>query len=144
MRKMVFICVAVFLTGYVIGEAIASLEPASQDKKKHARLSPFEAVRWKDSMPEVQVTGVWYELLAINDVAAKDIVAFIKKREGAALLQKRFGEDLVEMMSKMGHELGEKVDLKVRDKDGKTQTLKDVPNTHENRQKILKAGQKED
>jgi hypothetical protein len=54
--------------------------------------------------------------------------------------QKRFEEDLVEMMARMGHEPGEKVTLRVRDvKTRKTEVLKDVPNTHENRQAIRQA-----
>ncbi len=44
------------------------------------------------------------------------------------------------MLAWMGHEPGEKVMLKVRDlKSGKTEILKDVPNTHENRQAIWEA-----
>ena len=116
---------------------------AAQDGgKRYPRLAPFSAVRWKDSTPEVKVKDTWYELLAINDVEAKDIVKFCKDKE-EKLWQKRFEEDLVEMMARMGHEPGEKVTLKLRDlKTDETQVQKDVPNTHENRQAIWEARNK--
>lgn len=112
---------------------------AGEKAKGYPKLAPFSAVRWKDSTPEVKVKDTWYELLAINDVEAKDIVKFCKDKE-EKLWQKRFEEDLVEMMTRMGHEPGEKVTLKVRELDGgKTTVLKDVPNTHDNRQAIWRA-----
>jgi hypothetical protein len=137
MKKTTILLVATFLLG-------AHQPGAAQDKgKRYPKLAPFSAVRWKDSTPEVKVKDVWYELLAINDTEAKDIVKFCKDRE-EKLWQKRFEEDLVEMMARMGHEPGEKVTLKVRDLDsGKTTVLKDVPNTHENRQAIWRARHEE-
>jgi ribosomal protein S3AE len=133
MRTMTILLAAAFLVG-------AHQRGAAQEKAKdYPKLSPFSAVRWKDSTPEVKVKDTWYELLAINDTEAKDIVKFCKDEE-ERLWQKRFEEDLVEMMARMGHEPGEKVTLKVRELEGgKTTTLKDVPNTHENRQAIWRA-----
>jgi len=133
MKKMTILLVAAVLVG-------AHQEGAAQERgKRYAKLAPFSAVRWKDATPEVKVKDTWYELLAIDDTEAKDIVKFCKDRE-EKLWQKRFEEDLVEMMARMGHEPGEKVTLKLRELDtGKTVVLKDVPNTHENRQAIWQA-----
>jgi hypothetical protein len=119
---------------------VAQQTGAAQDKdKRYPKLAPYSAIRWIDPTPEVKVNETWYELVAINDVEAKDIVKFCKEKE-ERLWQKRFEEDLVEMMARIGHEPGEKVTLKVRDlKTGKTETLKDVPNTHANRQAIWEA-----
>ena len=136
MKKVtILLAAAVLVSAYPSG--------AAQDGgKRYPRLAPFSAVRWKDSTPEVKVKDTWYELLAINDVEAKDIVKFCKDKE-EKLWQKRFEEDLVEMMARMGHEPGEKVTLKLRDlKTDKTQVQKDVPNTHENRQAIWEARNK--
>lgn len=118
----------------------ASQRGAAQEKaKRYPKLSPFSAVRWKESTPEVKVKEVWYELLAIDGTEAKDLVKFCKDKDEKSW-QKRFEEDLVEMMARMGHEPGEKVSLKVRDlKTGKTEVLKGVPNTHENRQALWQA-----
>jgi hypothetical protein len=133
MKKLAVLLVATFM--------ISAYQPASVrgDAKRYPKLAPFSAVCWKEATPEVKVKDVWYELLAIDDTAAKDIVSFCKDKEGK-LWQKRFEEDLVEMMARMGHEPGAKVTLKVRDLEGKKiQVLKDVPNTHGNRQAIWKA-----
>jgi hypothetical protein len=133
MKKMTLLLVAAFLAGTPQPGA------AREKDKDYPKLSPFSAVRWKDSTPQVKVKDTWYELLAVNDIAAKDIVKFCKDKE-ERLWQKRFEEDLVEMMARMGHEPGEKVTLTVRDlAGGKTTVLKDVPNTHENRQAIWRA-----
>jgi hypothetical protein len=133
MKKTTILLAATLLVG-------AHPPGAAQERAKgYPKLSPFSAVRWKDSTPEVKVKDVWYELLAIDDTEAREVVKFCKEKE-EKLWQKRFEEDLVEMMARMGHEPGEKVTLKVRDlKTGKTEVLKDVPNTHENRQAIWRA-----
>ena len=133
MKKMAILLAVTFVVG-------AHQQGVAQGKgKRYPKLAPFSAIRWKDATPEVKVKDVWWELLAIDDVEAREIVKFCKDKE-PKLWQKRFEEDLVEMMARMGHEPGEKVTLKVRDlKSGKTKVLKNVQNTHENRQAIWKA-----
>ena len=133
MKTMALLLAATFLVG-------AHQPGAAPGKdKRYPKLAPFSAVRWKDSTPEVKVNDVWYELLAIDGTEAGAVVRFCQRTE-ANLWQKRFEEDLVEMMARLGHEPGEKVTLKVRDlKTGKAETLKDVPNTHANRQAIWEA-----
>jgi hypothetical protein len=133
MKTLAILLTATFL-------ASASQPSAAQERaKRYPKLAPYSAIRWKESTPEVKVNDVWYELLAIDDTEAKEIVQFCKDKE-KDLWQKRFEEDLVEMMARMGHEPGEKVTLKVRDlKTEKTVVLKDVPNTHANRQAIWEA-----
>jgi hypothetical protein len=133
MKKLAILLAATFLVG-------AHQQGDAQEKaKRYPKLAPFSAVRWKEVTPEVKVKDVWYELLAIDDIKAKDVVKFCKDKE-KKLWQKRFEEDLVEMMARTGHEPGKKVTLKVRDlSTRKTEVLKDVPNTHENRQAIWRA-----
>jgi len=133
MKNMTILLAAAFLAG--------THQPgAAQERaKRYPKLAPFSGVRWNESTPEVKVKEVWYELLAVNETEGKDIVKFCKDKE-EKLWQKRFEEDLVEMMARMGHEPGEKVTLKVRELgSGKTKVLKNVPNTHENRQTIWRA-----
>jgi hypothetical protein len=126
------------------GSTEARPAPPAQKKPKwqgYPRLSPFEAVRWRESVPEVRVKGVWYELLSLNGLSSKEIVAFCKsvdKREW----QKRFEEDLIEVLSLMGHDANKRATLKVRQLDsGEDKTLKDVPMTEENRKALWKARQ---
>ena len=52
----------------------------------------------------------------------------------------RIGEDLVEYLSKMGHETGDTVKLKVRNLDtNETSELADVAMTEENLQQVFRA-----
>jgi hypothetical protein len=137
-KKLTVLLAATFLLG-------AHQQGVAQGKAdRYPKLAPFSAVRWKGATPEVKVKGVWYELLAIDGTEAKEIVKFCKDKE-EKLWQKRFEEDLVEMMARMGHEPGEKVTLKLRDlKTGEAEVLEDVPNTHENRQAIWRARHQRD
>ena len=110
--------------------------------EEYPKLAPFSAVRWKDATPQVRVNSdTWYELLELNDLKASKIVAFSKKTYDN-LWQKRFEEDLVEVLSRMGHKPGDTVKLKLRDlKTEKTQVLDRVPMTKENRRALWKARQ---
>ncbi|MEM7231698.1 MAG: hypothetical protein AAF517_05970, partial [Planctomycetota bacterium] len=103
------------------------------------RLAPYPAIRWEKDAPEVQVDGQWYALLAIDDLETAKIVSFCKSTYGG-IWQKRFDEDLVEVLKKMGKTPGREVDLKLRHlESGREEWKRDVAMTHENRSKIWKA-----
>lgn len=101
------------------------------------KLSPFEGLRWSETWtPEVQVNDTWYTLLAIGDLTAEDIVSFCRKT-WPDRAKKRFGEDLVEVLSKMGWEPGKSVDLRVRPiAGGKATILRGVAMTRDKREAI--------
>lgn len=104
--------------------------------RQYAKLSPFSGLRWKDESPEVMVGETWYSLLSIDGIEAAEIVTFCKQEEGRRW-QKRFGEDLVEMLSRMGQKPGKQVDLELLSlEDGKKVSLADVAMTRANRQAI--------
>jgi hypothetical protein len=106
------------------------------------KLAPYNGIRWNDSHPEVRLDGPWYGLDAIDDVSATDIVAFTKKHYPDDIWQKRFEEDLVEVMTKMGDKPGDKVKLTLHTLDTKEKIVRnDVPMTRENRQQIWRDGQ---
>ncbi len=172
MKKIAVLCLATMLTGCgkekTTVPAAPSLdrieakplaEAAISDKKEakaaphgrkelhgrgYPKLSPFEAVHWRGSVPEVRVQGVWYELLSLNGIASKEIVAFLKSVEKKQeWQQKRFEEDLVEVLNVMGHDPGASATLKVRQLDsGQDKVLKDVPMTKENRDALRDARQR--
>lgn len=101
--------------------------------------SPFAAVRWRDAQPEVRVGEEWFELVSLDGIAAAEIVAFSRQTYGDKW-RKRFEEDLVEVLSRMGHEPKDAVQLVVRPVgSSETLTLEDVPNTEANRRAIYKA-----
>lgn len=101
------------------------------------KLSPFSAVRWREpATPDVQVNGTWYELVAIDDDAFARIVDFARQAYGDRW-QKRFEEDLVEVLIGMGARPGVMVNLQLRSLDtGEALVMKDVMMTEENRRQI--------
>jgi len=129
------VCAIIFTTG--------RWWPGDRNWQGYPRLSPFEAIRWQDQTPQVRVGGNWYELLAIDDLDAHNVVAFSQFR-GADTFQKHFDEDLVELLARMGHDPGTSVTLKVKNlSSGTVQTLKDVPMTEQNRDAIWQVGVQE-
>jgi CubicO group peptidase (beta-lactamase class C family) len=116
----------------------------------YPKLSPFTAIRWQDTQPEVQFASAqfppaqgndeWFKLLSINDLPTADIVAFSQNTFGDKW-QKRFEEDLVELLSRMGHPPQDKVTLVIETLTAppETRTLKDIPLTTANRRAIRDA-----
>lgn len=74
--------------------------------------SPFDGLRWEGGEPEVLVEDTWYEPVAIDELAVKDILAKCDQ-VWPGQRAKRFGEDLVEVMVLMGWEGDLSVDLDV-------------------------------
>ena len=73
---------------------------AWQDER---RVSPFEGVRWKEELPEVQVEGTWYGLAGAGKYSVERLVAFARGSEPKDW-KKRFEEDFVAMLALMGVE----------------------------------------
>ena len=115
------------------------IEPVAS--KTFPKKSPFAAVRWQQSQPEVKVGQQWYKFVSLDDLPAAEIVAFSRKTF-ASRWQKRFEEDLVELLSRMGHPPGDTVKLVVQSlTTSKTQVLENIPMTAANRQAIKAAAQ---
>jgi hypothetical protein len=105
----------------------------------HAKLAPFSGVRWGENIPEVQLDGAWYRLMSIDGVGADAIVAFCRTHYEQRW-RKRFEEDLVAVLSQMGHKAGDTVTLVVKTLDrGTLVTREKVPMTAENRAAIWRA-----
>jgi D-alanyl-D-alanine-carboxypeptidase/D-alanyl-D-alanine-endopeptidase len=103
--------------------------------------SPFAAVRWRESQTEVKVGEQWYKLVSLDGLPAAEIVAFSRKTFDSKW-QMRFEEDLVELLSRMGHPPQDTVKLVVQSLTSKeTQALKDIPMTEANRDAIKAAAQ---
>ncbi len=122
----------------------ATTQPGAMPWNGYPRLSPFTAVRWKEQTPEVQVNDAWYELVAINDVPADKIVAFSRSL-GPSMTEKHFEENLIELLTRMGHTPGKTATLKLKELPGGAEkTLTDVPMTEANRQALWEARAKQD
>ena len=107
----------------------------------YPRRSPFKAVRWEDSQPEVKVDDEWYRLIALDGIPTEKMIAFSKETYDEKW-QKRFEEDLVELMTRMGHPPDKTVTLEVQSlTSSEKQTLKEVRMTYANRGAIRSAAQ---
>lgn len=118
------------------------LVPAAQAQQTYDRLAPFTAVRFSatdaGTQVEVHVDDAWSELVSLNDLPAKDIVAFARKRYRGRWA-KRIGEDLVQVLSEMGHPPGRRVKLVLKTRAGKEKTLRRVRMTESNRDAVRNA-----
>lgn len=111
-----------------------------RDGEGYPKASPFSAIRWRDAIAEVQVEETWYELVSLDDHSAGEILKFSRQTFGRSS-KKRFEEDLVELLSRMGHAPQSEVKLVLKSLDsGKTTVLDNVAMTAENRNAILAAG----
>lgn len=100
------------------------------------KLSPYDAIRWEDGQPVVRVGGEWLTLEAIDGVTSDAIARYCRETYDTRW-QKRFEEDLVEVLRGMGHPVGETVDLTVRDPGAaESRLLEGVAMTRANRQAI--------
>ena len=108
---------------------------ASGDDKR----SPFQFVRWKDREPEVRIQRDWYHVVSIGEKPIAEILRFAREKHENRW-QKRFNEDLPQLMREIGMEVGETVSLTLRSlKTGEIETKTDVPMTEENRNAIYSA-----
>ncbi|MEQ8209913.1 MAG: serine hydrolase domain-containing protein [Lacipirellulaceae bacterium] len=116
---------------------LATAEQASG--KAALKTAPFQAIRWQDEQPEVKVKGRWYKLVKLDHLTTEKILAFSRQTYNSKW-QKRFEEDLVELLQAMGHAPNRRVTLEVQPLDSaETKTLKRIPMTKANRESIRNA-----
>jgi len=98
--------------------------------------SPFEDIRWRADTPEVLVDDRWYELEAIDDLKSAFIVGFCQQTSGNRW-RKRFSEDLVQVLNRLGIWWLFSVDLTLRDLEtGKVVIKPDVELNQDLRRRI--------
>lgn len=119
----------------IVGTPIIRLPDPTLDATGFPTLSPFQAIRWREATPEVSVDGAWHELSRIDGIDVHEIIAFSNETYGING-RKRFEEDLVAVMTRMGHPPGDVVSLGMRSLDGIPVNVTGVPMTRENRQAV--------
>jgi hypothetical protein len=140
LKRLLIVACLCFVAFYLVALA-AKLSGDRSEGVGYPRLSPFAAVRWQESQPEVKVGGEWYKLVSLDDLPAEEIVAFSRRTYGDRW-QKRFEEDLVELLSRMGHPPQETVKLVVHSLTSpEMRVLEDVPMTAANRRAIKAAAE---
>ncbi|TWU49753.1 serine hydrolase domain-containing protein [Rubripirellula reticaptiva] len=102
-----------------------------------AKVAPYTGVRWEQDQPTVCVRGQWAKLVSVNDVPIAGIMDFAK-REYKEKAQKRFAEDLVEVLSKMGHQPDWMVTLELKAENGQVERSQ-VLMTAENRKHVRRS-----
>ena len=102
-------------------EAAGWSKPASEFG--YAKVAPFSGVRWEGERPIVRVGKDWRRLVSIDGIPIVRIMGFAREEFGDRA-RKRFGEDLPELLSKMGHSPAWEVNLELATDDGATESLK--------------------
>ena len=116
-HKIVRLALTFVLLALVTTVASLLADQIGRSMRDHfPKLSPFRAIRWKVDLPEVKVEQEWYELLAIDDLTTKEMLDFSRQTYGDDW-RKRFEEDLVELLIKMGHDPGTSVKLDLQQLD---------------------------
>ena len=119
--------------------ALAERDARAAEWRARGQRSPFEAVQWDGTTPNVQVRGKWYELVSMDGLSSAQIVARCQALDPQHW-KKRFEEDLEEVLTRTGHPIGDHTMLEVKDpQTGQVQALLNVPLTRENRQAIWRA-----
>jgi hypothetical protein len=93
---------------------------AFSQKLELEKASPFTAVKWEKEQPVVQFDNKWYHLEKLDDFRTEELLGFCKKQFGSKW-QKRFSEDLVEVLQALGYQPDLKVALQLS-KDGVSNT----------------------
>ncbi|MEE2856676.1 MAG: hypothetical protein VX949_04695, partial [Planctomycetota bacterium] len=107
------------------------------------KASPFDAIRWLEQQPQVQIGGKWYIPVEIDGVQVEKILAKCRK-QWPGQLQKRFAEDLMEAMALLGHEPADTVTLRLKASPAaKEIVLEGIPNTRDKRQKLRAGGDRQ-
>jgi hypothetical protein len=105
----------------------------------HPLLSPFTEVRMHGDAPEVRYAERWYELVSLDGLAAPSILEHCKRTFGSRW-EKRFAEDLVQVLAGMGHSVGREVSLVLIELDTRERVeVARAPMSEANRRLVLRA-----
>ncbi|NUM54317.1 MAG: beta-lactamase family protein [Candidatus Hydrogenedentes bacterium] len=138
-RTIIATLVALILLAIGIGGIFVF---ANLDDDSYEKLAPFTDVRWAEDAPVVEIDGEWHLLFSIDGTDVKDIVAFCQRTYGDKW-QKRFGEDLVQVLTEMGQKPRDTVKLDVLSTATPVaRTTKDVAMTSANRRAVRAAAEK--
>jgi CubicO group peptidase (beta-lactamase class C family) len=111
---------------------LSQRKPVTKDW--YARVAPYSGVRWENDRPIVRVQDKWSPLVSIDGIPIDRIMKFANKEYGD-IAHKRFAEDLVRLLSEMGHEPERTVTLGLKTQDGQVEQLQ-ILMTEENRNLI--------
>ncbi len=100
----------------------------------YAKVAPWTEVRWENDQPFVEIKNQWHTLLSIDGKPVAEVMAFARQQFGSKA-QKRLAEDLVELLTKMGHQPKWEVTLDLENISG-IRLQKCVRMTEDNRNQV--------
>lgn len=109
-------------------------------RTRSPKLSPFSRVSCREDSATVTYNGVALQLVSLNGLPIKQILDYCKKTYGGRW-EKRFAEDLVEVLVGMGQEVGTTCSLVLEDATGKVIKVANARMTRELRQAVWRARQ---
>jgi len=143
--------VPVSIVAGVLVVAAASLAPVVLDwgrpdrersrlrrEGEYPKAAPYSGLRFRaDGVPEVELDGTWYELVAIDGDPVGEMLEWCREAFGG-MARKRFAEDLVEVLERRsGRAPGDAVELSLRELGtGGEVLVENAPMTEANRQRI--------
>jgi tRNA A-37 threonylcarbamoyl transferase component Bud32 len=80
----------------------------------YAETSPFDGVRWEGDTPIVKLGETWYELVKIEGLSAAYVIGFCRQHGGDDW-RRRFRDDLLEVLNRMGRWPLRSVELVLKD-----------------------------
>ena len=100
----------------------------------YAKVAPYTGIRWENDRPVVEVHDRWSPLVSIDGIPIEQIMDFARQEFGDKA-RKRLAEDLVELLSKMGHDPQWVVTLGLETDDGQIEH-QEIEMTAENRNRV--------
>lgn len=124
MKTYLILCICSFMALSALGQQL-----------QWEKASPFTAVKWDDQeQPMVEFKGRWYGLKKLDAHTTEELLHFCQQTYGDRW-QKRFSEDLVEVLTAMGTPPDSRVKLVLLDDEEEVEVMGTY--TLENRQKVL-------
>jgi hypothetical protein len=125
------------LASLVLVTGLLAVEPP-KEPEHYDKLAPFEAVRWTDGAVEVDLGGIKYELLEIQDLPVGKVLDYCREHYKPEW-RKAFEEDLVEVLSKLGKPPEDSVKVRLRRlDDGTERVFEQVMLTESNLEMVVK------
>jgi hypothetical protein len=131
-RWWVFVLILSFLP-------VAPAQDAPKEEpREYEKLAPFEAVRWREGAVEVDLGGIKYELLEVQDLPLDKVLDYCREHYKPKW-REAFEERLVEVLSKMGKPPEDTVKVKLRRvEDGGERVFEAVMLTESNLEMVVK------
>ena len=115
----------------MLEQSISESQRKLVTKDWYAKVAPYTGVRWENDRPVVCVNDKWSPLVSIDDIPIDRIMKFANAEYGD-IARNRLGEDLVRVLTEMGHEPERKVTLGLETEGGQVEQLQ-ILMTEQNR-----------